>query len=77
VRKGTDRNSWRIASWVIPRRRTVPHRFTGRTAALTRYPLGSGSDGVAHVHVIGKMRQLPQHRVADYESKSLKVLNYW
>ena len=26
--------------------------------------------------VIGKMRQLPQHRVADYESKSLKVLNY-
>ena len=33
---------------------TVPHRFTGRTAALTGYSLGSGSGGVAHVHVSRK-----------------------
>lgn len=51
-RKGAERKSGRIASRVIPSRRTAPHRFAGRATALTGIPLGSGSSGVGHVHDI-------------------------
>jgi len=59
------------------RRRAAPHHLTGCKHRQGDGLWGSSSKASQMQTVIGKMRQLPQHRVADYESKSLKVLNYW
>jgi len=76
--QGLERKSMKqsFEAWTWRETRHIPSPG-GQAAANEERLCGSGSGTSWISNVIGKMRQLPQHRVADYESKSLKVLNYW